>query len=127
MFLYVCYKILIENTLTPRSLNTPANGIEFKNPNTREDIGIYHVHLDGYVLIWYFRISNHNHFITFEYIQHPSDDYKDIITDIYNRDDGGYNISSYSYFIDTPKLIKHFIMEYYSFMRYMKQTKAITG
>ena len=82
---------------------TPSNGIEFYNKQTHKYLGIYHIHLsniDKSVLLWYFKYNENGIFVHFEYIIHPNDDYKQILKDIYNRNDDGFNFSENCYFME---------------------------
>ena len=111
--LYTIYQILINDSLYPTSLfPTPSNGIELKNPDTQDLLGIYHAHLnDEYILIWYLTWNEEGQIIKFEYIKHPSDNYKKIINEIYNRNDDGFNIEFGEYFKDITNIVKYNINE----------------
>ena len=79
----------IYNPLSSTDGGIPQHGIEFINKNTYERLGIYHCHvsnLDKGVLIWYLEFDNTNLSLKFIYESpHPSDDYKELITKIYNN------------------------------------------
>jgi len=114
LVLYIIYKILIQNSLTPNISPTPSNGIEFKNPNSNEYLGIYHAHLnDGYVLIWYLIYNEYGYCLNFDYIKHPpaNDNYKTIIKDIYGRNDDGFNLEYDEYFINLFNILNFDIKE----------------
>lgn len=116
--LYVLYKILLENTLLPSIKPSPSNGLEFRNKNKKltnfldfkksYPLGIYHCHLNNTtktILIWYIEKDNYSNLnIKTEYVKHPNDNYKKILTNIYKNSDG-FNLNDNKYFKDYFKNI----------------------
>ena len=71
--------------------------------------------MDGkiWVLIWYLRENNQNYFdIFFEVMIHPSDDYKQVLSDIKN-DPMNINPYTWKHFLEKLK-----ILNYYNFIKY---------
>lgn len=108
--LYVLYKIIKNDNLLPNINLKPNRGILFRNRNKKDilsndllkydPLGIYHCHLNNdMVLIWYIEKNLNNFIIRIKYIKHPSDNYKNILTEIY-KNDLGYNLIKMEYFKD---------------------------
>jgi hypothetical protein len=108
--LYFIYKLLESKEFTPnlekKENSKPRSGYEFLVKSSSKRYGIYHAHLEYGVILWYFKSLKNTIFIHFEYMAHPKDDYRSIIQNIYNRNDGGYNFSENEYFYKLKKLIK---------------------
>lgn len=113
---YVIYQIILGDSLSPNSINPkPSNGIELRNPNTKDLFGIYHVHLEmGYVLLWYLTWNRRGYTIKFDYLPHPppNDNYETIIKNIYTKNDDGFNIDMGDYFINLFKILNFDISEH---------------
>lgn len=98
----------------------PKGGYEFIDKSNNEGLGIYHTHLcklDGkiWVLIWYLRENNQNYFeIFFEVMIHPSDDYKQVLSDIKN-DPMNINPHTWKHFLEKLK-----ILNYLNFLKFIK-------
>jgi hypothetical protein len=85
----LCETDSIDNPLSIIDGGIPNGGIEFINKNTYDGLGIYHCHIsfiDKGVLIWWLEFEDNNIQLKFCYKSpHPDDDYKSIITSIYNN------------------------------------------
>jgi len=97
---YVIYKIITENKLHVNISPRPNKGLLFTDydnkPNTLE---IFHCHLNNNkVLIWYVE-KDYNDILNLEieYIDHPTDDYKFVLKNIY-KNTNGYNTITNQYF-----------------------------
>jgi hypothetical protein len=117
---YVLYKIITENKLHVNISPKPNKGLLFTDydnkPNTLE---IFHCHLNNNkVLIWYVsKDSNNNLNLEIEYIDHPDDDYKSVLKNIYKNTDG-YNTIINQYFknyISKTYLKDSFIQKWFNF------------
>jgi hypothetical protein len=97
---YVLYKIITDNKLDINISPTPKNGILFTDlKNKPNSLEIFHCHLNNSkVLIWYVT-KDQNDILNLEikYIDHPSDDYKSILKNIYKNTDG-FNTITNEYF-----------------------------
>jgi hypothetical protein len=127
--LYVIYQILINNDLSPSSLNPkPSNGIELRNPTNLNPLGIYHIHLDDkYVLLWYLEWNDNGYSIKFLYEKHPptNDNYRTIIESIYNGNNDGYNFELEDYFKNLKKILIFDILEVMKFHKFLLHLKNI--
>jgi len=97
---YVLYKIITENKLDIDISPTPNNGLSFTDyDNKPNSLGIYHCHLNNNkVLIWYVeKVSTNILNLEIEYIDHPTDDYKSVLKNIY-KNTNGYNTITNQYF-----------------------------
>jgi hypothetical protein len=120
---YVLYKIITENKLHINVSPIPKNGLSFIDLNNKPtSLGIYHCHLNNSkVLIWYVtKDSSNNLNLEIEYIDHPSDDYKQVLKNIYENTQG-YNTITGQYFKDyrTSTYLKDsfiFIQKWFSFI-----------
>lgn len=98
----------------------PKGGYEFIDKSNNDGLGIYHTHLcklDSkiWVLIWYLRENNQNYFdIFFEVMIHPSDDYKQVLSDIKN-DPMNINPYTWKHFLEKLK-----ILNYTNFLNFIK-------
>lgn len=118
---YVLYKIITENKLDINISPTPKNGLLFIDfDNKSKYLGIYHCHLNNTkVLIWYVS-KDQNDILNLEikYIDHPIDDYKSTLKNIYKNTDG-YNIITNEYFKNYRKstyLKDSFIQKWLNFI-----------
>jgi hypothetical protein len=118
-FLYFLYKYSINddisNPLNSNDGGKPENGFEFINNQTNNGYGIYHCHLsniDSSILIWYPIVNKNNYFIHIEYLKHPTNyQYEQIIKDVYYKNDNGYNVNEYDYFINLKHLLPDYLYE----------------
>jgi len=119
-FLYFLYKYTkIDNITKPLDESDggiPTAGFEFINKETYTGCGIYHCHLsniDTSVLVWYPILkSNNKQYVHIEYLKHPSvSQYENLIKDIYNRNDDGYNINIGEYFSNSKHLLPTHLYE----------------
>ena len=99
----------------------PKDGYEFiVKSNYNEGIGIYHSHLckmDGkiWVLVWYIKENKNNYYeIIFEVMIHPSDDYKQILSDI-KSDPLTINPNTWANFLEKFKILKYSEFNYFSY------------
>jgi hypothetical protein len=119
--LYLIYKIIIEDSLKPKVSKIPNNGIELFNPINGDLYGIYHIHLNNNILIWYLKWSKNGLKLNFEYRKHPfSSNYNPIISEIYKRDDDGYNINKEDYFTNLYNIL-NFNIDVLKFNEFKKQ------
>jgi hypothetical protein len=121
---YVLYKIITDKKLDINISPSPKNGLLFTDyDNKPKSLEIFHCHLNNSkVLIWYVT-KDQNDVLNLEikYIDHPDDDYKSILIDIYKSTDG-YNTVTNEYFKNYQKstYLKDnfiFIQKWFNFIR----------
>ena len=118
--LYVLYKIITDLKLSIDITPIPVNGLSFKNYNNNESLCVYHCHLNAQkVLIWYVNKNDNQLNIDIKYIDHPDDNYKSILNDIY-KNSNGYNTITNQYFKDCKNntyLKDNFIFKWKDFIK----------
>lgn len=118
-FLYFIFRLFQSNDVIPDLFyeegGKPKNGYELKNPKTLELLGVYHIHLatvDESIIIWYPTFDNKNGtLLKFLYLKHPSDNYKNILTQIYNSNNDGFHLEKRTHFIYLKNLLNFNINE----------------
>lgn len=81
---YIIYRIIKDERLNISDINSPRNGLAFRDKKSGDIFSIYHAHLkNDMVLIWYV-IKNEDDFyeLKLEYVKHP-DKYENILRRIY--------------------------------------------
>jgi len=98
---YVIYRIITDKDIVNIGISpTPNKGLSFIDyDNKPNSLGIYHCHLNNNkVLIWYVsKDANDILNLEIEYIDHPTDDYKSVLKNIYTNTNG-YNTITNQYF-----------------------------
>ena len=120
IILYVLYKIAMGGRIDVVIDPTPKNGLQFTDYKSKESLCIFHCHLNNdKVLIWYLEKINDKLNLKIEYIDHPQDDYKMILNNIY-KNSNGYNIYTNQYFKDYKNntyLKDNFIFKWKDFIK----------
>ena len=94
---YIIYRIIKDERLNISDINSPRNGLAFRDKKSGDIFSIYHAHLkNDMVLIWYV-IKNDDDFyeLKLEYVKHP-DKYDNILRRIYT-DSESYSLEKNDY------------------------------
>lgn len=121
---YIIYRIISDNDLNVSDIITPKNGLSFRDLKSKESLGIYHAHLNDYmVLIWYINKYDDGYELNIEYIKHPNDMYKNILKKIYNLNNS-FHLYEYDYmknlYINSYLNENKYILSFWNFLKIYK-------